>query len=178
MFWPVFHNFLFMMNIIRKINDTIAKLEEGLLVFIVVVMVLLAFLQVLLRNIFDHNLLWGDPFLRHMVLWVGFIGASLTTKDEKHINIDVLSRFLRGKARLLANWFTDLLAAAVSSVLAWAAWQFVMEEKEYANIAFAGIPSWYFQIIIVIGFGLMALRFLMHALEKTVLLMGRKGKRP
>ena len=81
-----------------------------MLVVIVLFMVVLAFLQVLLRNIFDQSFLWGDPLLRHLVLWVGFIGASLATREEKHINIDVLGRALKGRPKLAVRFFTELFA--------------------------------------------------------------------
>ena len=123
-------------------------------------MVLLSFLQVLLRNFFDEGILWGDTFLRHLVLWVGFIGASLATKEKKHINIDVFGRMLTGKIKFLADTVINLFASFISGYLANAAWSFVMDEKEFGTIIFNEVPAWPFQIIIPIGFALMALRFL------------------
>ena len=85
------------MKILTAINSWIAKIEGVLIVIVVSIMVLLAFFQVAMRNLFDQGLLWGDIFLRHLVLWVGFLGASLATREEKHINIDVFSRFIPKK---------------------------------------------------------------------------------
>ena len=62
--------------------------------------------------------------------------------------------------------FIDLVSTGVAVFLVNAAWTFVMEEKEYATIAFNNIPAWYFQIIIPIGFALMAIRFFVQALLK------------
>lgn len=164
------------MDSIRKINNAIAKIEEWLLVVIVLFMVVLAFLQVLLRNIFDQSFLWGDPLLRQLVLWVGFIGASLATKGEKHITIDVLGKALKGRTKKGVQLLTDLFAMLISAVLSYAAWQFVMMEREFETKAFANLPAWYFQIIIPLGFGLMTLRYLFSSLEKAHLLLRAKGE--
>ena len=82
------------MKILDTINSWIEKAETVLLVVILSVMILLSFLQVLLRNFFEQGILWGDILIRNLVLWVGFIGASLATRENKHINIDLFTRFL------------------------------------------------------------------------------------
>jgi len=154
------------MHILQKINSFIGRIESWILVVIVIVMVILSFAQVVLRNVFDQGILWGDIFLRHLVLWVGFIGASIATQEEKHINIDVFTRYIKGKGKYFTQALVNLFAAFVSFLLMQAAWTFVMEEREFETMLFSDIPAWYFQIIIPIGFGLMALRFIINCIQK------------
>ncbi len=151
---------------IKRLNDAVAAVESALLFIIIMAMVSGAFLQVMLRMIFDSGIIWGDIFLRHLVLWVGFIGASLATRDGKHINVDIFARYLKIPLKNYVQAFIDLVSTGVAVFLVNAAWTFVMEEKEYATIAFNNIPAWYFQIIIPIGFALMAIRFFVQALLK------------
>jgi C4-dicarboxylate transporter DctQ subunit len=153
------------MNFIHRINSWIEKGETVLIVFIVLFMVLLAFLQVVLRNVFSQGILWGDILLRQMVLWIGFIGASLATREEKHINIDLFGRMLPGKGKRVVKIITHFFSAVVCLFLVKAAWVFVIEEREMATTLFNDIPSWYFQLIIPVGFLLMAFRFLIHMVE-------------
>ena len=82
------------MKIIAAIEQYLAKLEGAVIITMLSVMVVLAFVQVLLLNIFSFGFLWGDPFLRYLVLWVGFLGAVLATKEEKHFGVELLNRFL------------------------------------------------------------------------------------
>lgn len=154
------------MHVLHKINAFVARIESWILVAIVLVMVTLSFSQVILRNVFDQGLLWGDIFLRHLVLWVGFIGASIATREEKHINIDVFSRFMKGRSKLVAQGIVYFFAMYISVLLTEAAWDFVLEEKEYETILFNNIASWYFQIIIPIGFALMSLRFALAGVDR------------
>jgi len=153
---------------IQWINNLLAKIETTFLILCLSTMILLSFTQVILRNFFSTSLFWGDTFLRHLVLWVAFLGASLATKENRHINIDVLSRVLSPGIKRIADIFTNFFAAVVSFFLMKAAITFIGFEKESGSILFAGIPVWIFQIIIAIGFGLMMFRFFLHALEKLL----------
>lgn len=156
------------MKIINSINNIIAKIESVFLITILFSMILLAFLQVILRNFFSTSILWGDTLLRHLVLWIGFIGASLATKETRHINIDALSRMLSKPAKKISAIIVNLFAAIVCFFLTKASITFLTYEKESGSTLFADIPVWIFQIIIAIGFGLMMLRFLLHALENSI----------
>jgi len=153
------------MKILNAINHWISRFEEWILVAVVMFMVSLAFLQVVLRNFFDMGLLWGDILLRHLVLWVGFIGASIATKEGKHINIDLLNRIFKGRWIHGVKIITDLFSAFISFYLTYAAYRFVLDEKEFGTTIFNDIPSWPFQIIIPIGFLLMGIRFVITGLN-------------
>jgi TRAP-type C4-dicarboxylate transport system permease small subunit len=75
---------------------------------------------------------------------------------------------VKGKTRQISKMVTDLFAVVVTFFLAQAAWKFVAEERSFNSIVFASIPAWYFEIIIPIGFALMAMRFFFSALETGV----------
>ncbi|MFQ5804565.1 MAG: TRAP transporter small permease, partial [Candidatus Methylomirabilales bacterium] len=77
------------MRQLSRVDDFLAKLEQILIVTILTVTVLLAFLQVLLRNLGGIGLPWVEILLRNLVLWLGMAGASLATKQGRHIRIDV-----------------------------------------------------------------------------------------
>ncbi|MBD3226430.1 MAG: TRAP transporter small permease subunit [Caldithrix sp.] len=165
------------MRYLQIFNQFLAKIEQWILIVIVLLMVLGAFLQVVLRNVLDQGVLWGDIFLRHLVLWVGFIGASLATKDEKHINIDLLNRYFKGRTLYALQIFVYLFALTVVAFLVKAGFQFVKVEKEFGATLFLDIPTWYFQIIIPIGFGIMGLRFAIISIQKIVLTVkGESGQ--
>ncbi len=155
------------MKYLDALNTWIARVETVLIVITLSVMILLAFLQVLLRNFFDQGILWGDILLRHLVLWVGFIGASLATRDEKHISIDLFSRFFHNRGKDTVHLITNLFSVFISYLLTDASWYFVMDEKMAGTTIFNDIPVWYFQIIIPIGFGLITFRFLLLAIKNS-----------
>ena len=76
------------------LDRILAKTETVVLVIFLGTMVVLAFLQVVLRNFFGTGLIWGDTLVRHMVLWAGFIGGALAAFEGRHISIDALTKYL------------------------------------------------------------------------------------
>jgi len=156
------------MKYINWCNNLVAKIETVFLITILLTMILLAFLQVILRNFFSTSIFWGDTFLRHLVLWIGFLGASLATKEKRHINIDILSRFLSSSQKRISGFLINWYSYVGCFFLMEAAFKFIKFEKESGSTLFGEIPVWIFQIIIVVGFGLMMLRFLLHAIDNLI----------
>ncbi|HLE33932.1 MAG TPA: TRAP transporter small permease subunit [Bacteroidota bacterium] len=150
------------MKTLQRIDAFLTRIEGWLLVFILSVMVVLSFLQVVLRNAFSESLLWGDILLRHLVLWIGFIGAALATSKDRHITIDALTRFLTPKLKNAAKIVTNLFAATVCYFLLRASVTFVENELLDQSTVYGDISSIYSQIIIPVGFGLIILHFLIR----------------
>lgn len=139
----------------------LGSLENVLLVVLLAVMIGLAAWQILARNLFDTAVLWGDPLLRTLVLWVGFLGAVAAARDDRQINVDVISRFAGEPWRSRIRVVTDLFTAAVSGFLAWQAVRFVKDAVAYDEIAFASVPLWLTAAILPLAFGLLAVRYLL-----------------
>ena len=77
----------------RSWKQRLHRFEDALLVILLSAMIALAGTQILLRNLLDTGFVWIDPMLRVLVLWLGLIGATVATRNDKHIQIDVLTRF-------------------------------------------------------------------------------------
>ncbi len=153
------------MKWIRTFSDTISHLENFLLVTFMLFMIGLSFAQVVLRNVFSSGFNWADICLRNIVLWVGFMGASLATQQNRHITIDALTKFLSPRLQIVAEVLTSIVSTAIGGIFIWASVSFVLSEHEAESLAFLGIPFWVVELIIPIGFGLITLRFFLKALE-------------
>lgn len=128
-------------------------------------MVLLAVLQIVLRNAFGGGLIWIDPLLRIMVLWVGLLGAMAASRQNQHITIDVLSKFLPARFKRPLQSLVGLLAAALCLLLAWHGLRFTQMEYESATQIISGLPSWCCVLILPFAFGVMALRFFLYGMR-------------
>lgn len=146
-----------------RVRRIIARTEDTVLALLLTGMILLAAVQILSRNLFGYGLIWGEPLLRVLVLWLALLGAMAATRDGNHIQIDVLSRLLPKQVNRYFRRVTDLFSASVCALLAWHSARFVHDEWQDGLEMFAGIPSWAFELILPVGFGIMAIRFLLHA---------------
>lgn len=164
------------MSLLKKIDAVLNKVEGALLILLLAVMVLLAFLQVILRNVFLEGIFWADILLRHLVLWVGFLGAALATSEERHISIDAFATMFSPKVKAGIRVITNVFAVLVCYLLFDASRTFLQFEIEDARELFLGIPEWYSGIIIPIGFGLLMLHFTVRAVFSLNAALGRGGE--
>ncbi|MFO1518253.1 MAG: TRAP transporter large permease subunit [bacterium] len=144
---------------LQKINERINKVEGFALTGLLVIMIGFAFSQVVLRNFFNTGISWADAFVRHLVLWVGFIGASVATEEDGHLAMDLVSRFLPEKIKNATAGLVRTASAFVCACLTVASYKFVMGEKEGGNVLLPGVPTYWAISIIPIGFYLMSVRF-------------------
>lgn len=138
-------------------------LEDALTVGLLGFMIVLASIQILLRNSFDLGFIWGDEALRILVLWVAMAGAVAASRADKHITIDVLSRFLSARVNHMIKTLTDVFTAGVSGFAAWYSWGFVSMEMEFDSRLLGRLPAWAFEIVLPIGFALISLCYMVHA---------------
>jgi TRAP-type C4-dicarboxylate transport system permease small subunit len=142
------------------------RIEGGILAALVLVLVALAGAQIVLRDLFDTGLSWGDPLMRDLVLWTGMLGALAAVRDDKHIAMDVLQRFLSPMARRIARFTTLAFAAFVSAAMAWYSFELVqIEFSGGAQAASLAVPAWVPETVLPFAFALMALRFMLRALS-------------
>jgi len=142
-----------------RLDEWLGKAEQVLLAIFLSLMILVAFCQIVLRNLFTTGLPWGDTLVRYLVLWVGFIGAALAAREGKHIRIDVALQWLPGVGSDLFQFITNLFSAGVCGVLTVAAYRFIQNEAMMGETSALGCPVWLLQVIIPITFALMTLRF-------------------
>ena len=136
--------------------------EDTILVILITVMAALAITQIFLRNFFHGGLVWAEPMLRTMVLWVAMFGAMVATRDNKHIRIDVLTHYIPVTAVRWVNVITHGFSSAVCLLIAWHSARFVSMETEQVTLAFASVPTWFVASAIPLAFVVMAIRFSLY----------------
>ena len=159
------------MKLLRAIDEWLNKIEGGILIAFLSVMLVLGFFQVVLRNAFSSGILWGDILLRHLLLWIGFLGAAIATSKERHLNIEALKRFFPKRIHNAVQALTDLFAAGICFLLMNASITFVKDEMTQNNMIFGEIPAWYAQTIIPAGFGLLVIHFIIRAIIRVHLVI-------
>lgn len=156
------------MKILRSIDTWLDRISGWILITLLGLMIVMAFGQVVLRDLFHTSIEWGDIFLRHLVLWVGFLGAIIATGQRRHLRIEFISKISPPKLRKIFFVLTNILAAYITFLLMQAAYSFVQLEMESEGILILDIPRWYFISIIPAGYALISFRFAVHSIEWIV----------
>ncbi|MCH7548565.1 MAG: TRAP transporter small permease subunit [Candidatus Krumholzibacteriota bacterium] len=146
----------------RRFYDFFGSLELTLIVSLLGTLVVIGVLQIILRNALHSGLLWADPLMRHIVLWLGALGASLATARLRHINIDVFTRVIPDRFRPLRRVVIYTVTAVAAFMLGVSALQLVAVEKEYAEVAFLGLKTWTLQAVLPFAFFLICYRSLVN----------------
>lgn len=144
------------------------RIETYLLAALVILLVILAGAQIILRDFFDTGISWVDPLMRSLVLWTGMLGALAAVRDDKHIALDVLQRYVSPTAQRIARIVTLGVTAVLCAAMALYSYRLVAidwaeaVQSDPAGAASA-VPAWVPESILPIAFGLMALRFALRA---------------
>ncbi|MCB1858072.1 MAG: TRAP transporter small permease [Gammaproteobacteria bacterium] len=154
-----------MSDAVKRFRHIVRLIEDGLLAFLLTSMIILAVTQIVMRNLWQSGIIWGDPALRLMVLWVALLGAMVATREDSHVRIDILSRFLPTSLTRAAARITDLFSASVCGLLTWHSGRFVYLERLDGALLSGLLPAWWCELILPIGFGVMTLRFLLAVIS-------------
>ena len=100
------------------------------------------------------------------VLWITFLGAMIAVRQNGHIRVDIMEKFLpEGWSRLTAI-FADLSACAICWVVCSYSVVSVILEFQIGIPGIGEIPSWVLVSIIPFACFVMGLRFLLSIFLK------------
>ena len=134
------------------------RAEELLAAGALAAMALLPLAEIVVRPIVAGGIPGSIPFVQHLTLWVGFLGAGLAARQNKLIALATATFIPEGTARQVAQGFAATVGATVSALLAWSAIDVVVIEMEVGGEIALGIPSWAFQLVLPFAFGVIAVR--------------------
>ena len=143
-------------------------LENTLALFIFTAMCVLPVLEPLCRLLNINSIPASQVLVQHFTLWIGLLGAVLASRENKLLALTREPLLSREKKLSVGKWIAKLITFFVLISLAWGSWELVKIEMEYpVNIA-PGIPRWLAQLIMPLGFGLIALQVYINSYEKQI----------
>ena len=101
----------------------------------------------------------GD-YVRHLVLWIAFAGAMITTREKSHLSLTIGVERLPESARRWVVTGTSIVASAVCTALALSSFSFVLAGFDPSQ-RIGVVPVRVAGIIMPLGFAFMAMRFIL-----------------
>ena len=122
-------------------------------------MVIFTFTQGCLRGLYTHGHVqwanammgridWSEPLVRLLVLWLTFLGASLITRENKHIKIDLFSTLLPNKWRPIREFILSIVCVIISATMLFVCTGYVGIERQSGGTLFLNLPSWIGELIL------------------------------
>jgi tripartite ATP-independent transporter DctM subunit len=137
--------------------------ENSLLILPLAAMVLLPVTEIILRSLFKTGISGSSAIVQHLTLIVGMLGGAIAARDGRLLALSPAQTILKGWAKDAAHIFSGGFAAGVTTFLCLASAKYVLAIKPLGKILVYGLPVWVVQLILPIGFGLVAIRLLWHA---------------
>lgn len=147
-----------------KVDLGVYAFEDWVALVIFWVMALAVFLQFFTRYVLNDSYAWTEEIATYCLIGVVFIGASMCVRLSRHIQVDLIYRYLpRVLARTLSTMI-DLIRIAFFGYAVKLVWVYIqiIGDESMTTINF---PKNYVYYAVLLGFVLMFARSLQVALQ-------------
>lgn len=143
---------------VKRIID---HFEESFLSLLMVSMTLLVFAEVVLRFGFNTGIHWAQEVTLLIAAWFVLYGASYGVKVGAHIGVDVFVKLLPSPIHRFLTLLAIVLALVYCGMFLYGSWIYLAKMKMIGiELEDLPVPKWIPMSVLVIGFALLALRFL------------------
>ncbi|KIZ43187.1 MULTISPECIES: TRAP transporter small permease [Rhodopseudomonas] len=136
-----------------SVREVVHRIEEGLIAFILGVMTLLTFLQVVLRYGFNSGFIWALEANFYLFAWLIMIGISYCVRVRAHIGVDAAVKLLPPTGRRVVGVIVVLLALAYAALMIYGSIEYI-NRMMIIDIEAEDIPvkRWILSICLPLGF--------------------------
>lgn len=144
----------------KKILYVFDNVEEYTAGFGLLLMAILYFIEVVLRYAFGRSNAWVEEFLRYMMVFITFFGASVAIKYGAHMSVNVIEYIPSKRFKQVIDLFVALMGILFSVLIVYFSWYLVLRIQGFGQQTPAmQIPMYIPYAIIPLGFLSMLLRF-------------------
>ena len=103
-----------------KITDKIFKVVQLLCSAMLCAEVLLVFITVICRNIFNFTPIWGESLTLFLLVWTSMISASLPIRTNGHISVTLIDYLIGKKGGEKLSYVVDAVCALYAAIICYA----------------------------------------------------------
>ena len=147
-----------------KIYSGLKNVVDSLVAVIFAAMVIIVFLQVIMRYVFNHSLTWADESSRFLFVWLVYLGGSITVRTGKMVCFDLLLEACRGKLwKIMQIAVTAICVTFLAFVAIWGVKSMTLTAGEFSPVL--SVPMVAIKGIIPVGAVLMIMEQVFHTAE-------------
>lgn len=156
------------MKTLNRIGFALEKLIIYAVLVLTTILILLVFIQVVLRYVFASGMVWAEELDRYIFVWLMFLGITMGIYKQKHIAITAVSDRLKGFSKSI-QMLVHIITGFFFVVLLWKGYQFVLESM-------TGMAS-VLPINLGIIYSIIPASSLIAIIFIVILIMGHKGEK-
>ena len=138
----------------KKAVNIMWKAIDWFLFFATVAMVLLIFINVIGRYVFNFTFVSFEEISRILFVWCTYLGSAIAIKEGTHVRVDIVVNALKPKARKIVDIVANLIVSFILVVTI-----YTMKDLIAINISnplpLTKIPYGVVQLIIPVGMFIM-----------------------
>lgn len=145
----------------KKIVTIWQKIENFAAFFVIFLLALIPTMEVIARKFFHTGIASSTAYTHHLVLIITFIGAMITSREGKHLSLS-LDLKLGESARTRIETANAIIASMITTAFSISSFSFALVGFDRSQkIGF--LPTWLIAMIMVLGFAVIAVRFILAA---------------
>jgi TRAP-type C4-dicarboxylate transport system permease small subunit len=109
-------------QLLRRVDKVLGTAEQALLFAVLFIVVLAACGHAIKEKITDQGIWWSYDVVRGGTFVLAMIGAAFATHQSRHLAMDLISRRLPPRARLVLQALLEVFTIAICAVLARSGW--------------------------------------------------------
>jgi len=159
---------------IKKIWD---HFEEYILVPSLMFNVILIFIQIIMRYIFQNSLSWSEELARYIFLWQIWLGASFAVKEHRHLRIEAFLNLLPKKINKYVELLSLLIWFCFSAFLAYKGSELVIMLIKHGQVSPAmRMPMFYAYSSVPVGCAFMGVRLIEAIINYSKIFLGKEER--
>lgn len=168
---------------ITKAAHFIDRLEKHVLVWTILGLAFIGFIQVITRYLFNYSFTWYEELGRYLGVFVAFLGASAGVKSGSHFTMNLFVLKLGSPWQQILRCITSLLSSGFFVLVTWYSWKILRRMHGYETTSpTMEIPMWIAYLPIPVFSAIMVIRFIgvggkaLRELRKTNEVTGEENK--
>lgn len=163
------------MEQLKKVLDSVFVWVLKLAMALLVAMVLLVFLNVVMRYGFNSGIFWSEEISLVIVIWFTFIAMALGVKESLHINVDILPKKLPKAFFITLECMRDILVILIGAIMIYYGWKLTLNGAK-STLPATNIPNSINYLVLPIAGVFIVLYAIIHLYEDIKKIQGGKAK--
>ncbi len=148
----------------NKINYFMNNIEEYVSILLFSSLIILCFLQILFRFVFNFSLSWTEELSLYVFIALVYISASLAVIRGAHVRVEVIDNYIKGANKRILDTIIDLSFAIFMIYIGYYGIEITIEalDVEQTTPALGWSSGWVYAVV-PFSFYLISLRLIQRA---------------